>query len=228
MTTQQDELAKLSKVQRNHIVGVIRKQCGNDVADKLAAEVGGEALINDDMAAELWRLYLLAGKISGSALLAGERCPTSDKAALYEIACTVLNGIGGVYSDVTGSWPNLEAPHKAVRPQQAARVPQWFPIETAPKDGTPHLRALQVDRSGFIFWEAHAGRINDETGEFQDLGGEYTGWDADDYTHWTPLLAWPDETTQTPPPGHIVCLTCDGKGYQPIVDPALNDGKDQG
>lgn len=85
------------------------------------------------------------------------------------------------------------AAEKSTRPQQAAQAPAWQPIETAPMDGTPHVRGLQVDRSGFIFWEAHAGRINDETGEFEDLGGEHTGWDAGDYTHWTTLPAWPIE-----------------------------------
>lgn len=37
----------------------------------------------------------------------------------------------------------------------------------------------------------------------------------------------PQQAAQVPA-GHIVCLTCDGKGYQPIVDPALNEGRDQG
>lgn len=66
---------------------------------------------------------------------------------------------------------------------------EWQPIETAPNDGTPHIRGLHVhnNRGDFIYWDCHAGRINDETGQFEDLGGEHTGWDADDYTHWTTL-----------------------------------------
>lgn len=70
---------------------------------------------------------------------------------------------------------------------------EWQPIETAPNDGTPHIRGLHVhnNRGDFIYWDCHAGRINDETGQFEDLGGEHTGWDADDYTHWTTLLEPP-------------------------------------
>ena len=67
----------------------------------------------DEQAKDLWELYLKAAKISGSSLLANEPCPESDKAALYRIACDVLNGIGCVYYDITGEWPNLNAPHKA-------------------------------------------------------------------------------------------------------------------
>lgn len=90
---------------------------------------GGERTTADEMAYDLWELYGKAAKISGSALLAGEKCPASDKAALYRIACELLGGIACVYSDVTGHFPNFEAAHKAAEPAgEAVAVPHGWKL----------------------------------------------------------------------------------------------------
>ena len=64
---------------------------------------------------------------------------------------------------------------------------EWQPIETAPKDGTPHVRGLTVrnNRYGSEWWEVIAGQLTDE-GEFIDHD-KNSPWRAEDYTHWTPL-----------------------------------------
>jgi hypothetical protein len=67
---------------------------------------------------------------------------------------------------------------------------EWQPIETAPKDGTPHLRGLWVKRISqgefWDMWDMDVGHI-DDCGDFLNLYGEELGWEADDYTHWMPL-----------------------------------------
>lgn len=68
----------------------------------------------------------------------------------------------------------------------------WLPIETAPDDGTPHVRGLHVFSDGdFLYWDAVAGHIDPEDGIFYDEGGDVIGWDAMDFTHWHPLSAAP-------------------------------------
>ena len=64
---------------------------------------------------------------------------------------------------------------------------EWQPIETAPKDGTPHVRGLWVtsNRTGARWWESIAGYVDDD-GEFVDHDGN-APWHGDDYTHWMPL-----------------------------------------
>lgn len=64
---------------------------------------------------------------------------------------------------------------------------EWQPIETAPNDGTLHVRGLIVRSAirGRQWWEAIAGRMNDD-GEFVDHD-DNSPWRAEDYTHWMPL-----------------------------------------
>jgi hypothetical protein len=63
---------------------------------------------------------------------------------------------------------------------------EWQPIDTAPKDGTPHLRGLWVNTSTGDVWDIDAGYIDDH-GDFLDLFGDVLGWDVEDYSHWMPL-----------------------------------------
>lgn len=60
----------------------------------------------------------------------------------------------------------------------------WQPIETAARDCTEFLAAVEVELTdGSSRWDMHIISLDDETGEVRD----YQGWDADDYTHWMPL-----------------------------------------
>ena len=71
----------------------------------------------------------------------------------------------------------------------------WQPIETAPRDGTGHVRGLWVHSAKTgkpIYWEAIAGYVNDDC-EFVDHDSN-APWRADDYTHWMPLPAPPCAT----------------------------------
>lgn len=83
----------------------------------------------------------------------------------------------------------------APQPPEGARVVDgWQPIETAPNDGTLHVRALHVFSSTdgrFLYWDAVAGHIDTEDGQFYDQGGDMSGWSATDFTHWHPLPAAP-------------------------------------
>ncbi len=66
----------------------------------------------------------------------------------------------------------------------------WHPIETAPTDGTMHVRGLHVFSSTdgrLLYWDAVVGHIDTEDGLFYDQGGDVCGWDAADFTHWCPL-----------------------------------------
>ena len=61
---------------------------------------------------------------------------------------------------------------------------EWQPIETAPRDGTPHIRGLYVHqkRSGmvdYVFWCCFIGYIEPEHGAFVSIEGDDLGWDAD-------------------------------------------------
>ena len=80
-------------------------------------------------------------------------------------------------------------------PAERAAVPEgWQSIDTAPTDGTPHVRGLRVFSSqdgAFLYWDAYVGRIDTEDGNFVDLGGDQIGWEAMDFTHWHPLSAAP-------------------------------------
>lgn len=73
-------------------------------------------------------------------------------------------------------------------------VEGWRPIETAPTDGTVHIRGLYVrgPKSHGIKWNWHAniGYVNDN-GDFADMDDTYTGWDAEDYEYWMPLSVAP-------------------------------------
>jgi len=84
---------------------------------------------------------------------------------------------------------------KAVAPMLAsARVPDgWLPIESAPNDGAMHVRGLMVHGNDgkALYWDACAGHLDAEDGQFLDQGGNDFGWNADDFTHWHPLAAAP-------------------------------------
>ena len=77
---------------------------------------------------------------------------------------------------------------------EAVEVERWRDIETAPTDGTPHVRGLWVNSTkagGYTYWESIAGAIDDGEGEFLDHDGN-APWHAEDYVHWMPLPAAPD------------------------------------
>ena len=79
----------------------------------------------------------------------------------------------------------------ALEKAERAAVPEgWLPIDSAPDDGTPHVRGLHVfsnDDGRLLYWDAYVGRIDTEDGIFYDLGGDVIGWEAMDFTHWRPL-----------------------------------------
>ena len=68
---------------------------------------------------------------------------------------------------------------------------QWQPIETAPRDGTPHLRGLHVVGPHGASWDVLSGYV-DCDGEFVDQFGDDPGWSDEDFTHWMPLPTPPD------------------------------------
>ena len=77
---------------------------------------------------------------------------------------------------------------------EAVEVERWRDIETAPTDGTPHVRGLWVNSTkagGYTYWESIAGAIDDGEGEFLDHDGN-APWHAEDYVRWMPLPAAPD------------------------------------
>jgi len=68
----------------------------------------------------------------------------------------------------------------------------WQPIETAPKDGTEFLAAIQVHNTrGDEWWERHVVAVDDATG---DLISDQP-WSLGDYSHWMPLPDPPKEET---------------------------------
>lgn len=80
-------------------------------------------------------------------------------------------------------------------PSAGAVVPEgWLPIDTAPNDGTMHVRGLHVygPDGAFLYWDAITGYVDGEGGAFFDMGGDAVGWDAADFTHWHPLAAAPE------------------------------------
>jgi len=102
-------------------------------------------LTPDELAKELWGAYLDAAKISGSALLSGEKCPEQDKAELYKIACNVLVGIGSAYSEITGEWPIFEAPHAALLQSTADHIPDAGKMVAAmPVGELTHLKGVDA------------------------------------------------------------------------------------
>lgn len=76
---------------------------------------------------------------------------------------------------------------------------EWQPIETAPKDGTRHVRGLWVtvtsgDRPTRKEWHEYVGYVSDD-GRFVDPDySDDFGWYANDFTHWTALPPPPPST----------------------------------
>jgi hypothetical protein len=78
---------------------------------------------------------------------------------------------------------------------------KWLTIESAPMDGTLHVRGLYVYRpdGSLIGWEAWIGYVEDDGHDFLDSNGEHIGWEADHYSHWMPLPEPPTaELERTP------------------------------
>jgi len=76
---------------------------------------------------------------------------------------------------------------------------EWQPIETAPKDGTPHVRGLWVcdATSGYpLYWQVDAGCEHTDDGDWILSDGYTSGWHADDYSHWMPLPEPPQYSTE--------------------------------
>ncbi|MGI3168439.1 hypothetical protein ACRARG_04755 [Pseudooceanicola sp. C21-150M6] len=71
-------------------------------------------------------------------------------------------------------------------------VEKWQPIETAPKDDTPHIRGTWICDFGGrpTYWQADSGYLT-EYGYFVNYEGEEFSFRPSDYSHWTPLLAPP-------------------------------------
>ena len=73
---------------------------------------------------------------------------------------------------------------------------QWQPIETFNDDDTGgHIRGLYVRHtpSGKMFWEQFLGYVDEDTGQFVTLDGDYIGWDTEAYTHYMPLPPAPED-----------------------------------
>jgi hypothetical protein len=85
---------------------------------------------------------------------------------------------------------------KAENARLNAMVPQWQPIETAPKDGTEFQAWLE--HGSFGYWEPRC-RYSDEYDIPQIWGRtdyDEDGWDVYphiDVTHWMPLPTPPTE-----------------------------------
>jgi len=72
---------------------------------------------------------------------------------------------------------------------------EWQPIETAPKDGTPHVRGMwtyDLMTGKAIEWMSDAG-YEDEDGDWVLSDACLSGWRAEDYTHWIPLPKPPSQ-----------------------------------
>jgi len=77
---------------------------------------------------------------------------------------------------------------------RADLAPTWRSIDSAPKDGTPHVRAILVRplSGGHPWWEYICGRLDDE-GEFRDHD-DNAPFSAEDYDAWMPLPQPPEDT----------------------------------
>jgi hypothetical protein len=71
---------------------------------------------------------------------------------------------------------------------------KWRLIKSAPKeDGVLHVRGVWVHSATTgdrLYFDACAGYLED--GEFVAADGEDHCWQADDFTHWTPLPPAPE------------------------------------
>lgn len=106
---------------------------------------------------------------------------------------TRLHKMATTYDDVP-LWCVDIADEAADEIERLRALVQWQSIETAPND-RPHIRGLWVTdkKTGSIAWEQCFGQVDDETGEFVTLDGDYTGWADGDWTHWLPLPEPPKE-----------------------------------
>ncbi len=78
---------------------------------------------------------------------------------------------------------------------RADLVPQWLPIETAPKDGTCVLACAVID--GIVM--ARTSRwVTTSIGKYNPMGGYWTcpnmGSVIGEFTHWQPLPTPPPST----------------------------------
>ena len=81
---------------------------------------------------------------------------------------------------------HLETAEKAIH-ELAALVPEWKPIETAPKDGTHILISNPEWFSGHVaWWRKTENAKNWKRGWFVDFGYDYNN-----ASHWMPLPALP-------------------------------------
>ena len=69
---------------------------------------------------------------------------------------------------------------------------EWLPIDDQTPTDVIHFRGLWIHGPGKhgtsdpLFFEAHAGYVDDD-GYFVDQSGNEYGWSANDYTHYMPF-----------------------------------------
>ena len=91
----------------------------------------------------------------------------------------------------TNVFISIEHMREAIRAYLDA-ADDWRPIETAPKDGTEILAAIEVhNTTGRKWWERRVISFDECRNE---IGLDYDhGWSWEDYTKWRPLPSPPKE-----------------------------------
>jgi hypothetical protein len=117
----------------------------------------------------------------------GGPCPV-DPETTVEVEFRNGDRLGSYCADYW-TWPHDDSAYDIL----ALVQPQWRPIESAPRDGTPVMAAVEVFDSTTrqsLGWDMHIIFADDETGQIHN--DCEAGWRFDDYTHWLPLPATPE------------------------------------